>query len=181
MPDLPFHHPEARRKRAAKIKAETDRTMLAWASSLKTGVTKEPAPPKTGTIYFLGPEGGPIKIGFAKRLSFRLNDLRLMNPFPLIVHASVDGLASLERDYHRQFAAHRLHGEWFSPSPDILAEIERLTEVTIAPPSVRVRHLTLVNQIVGLPSGPKVTRCVAGSIVQHTKGAAGLLLRASGE
>ena len=81
---------------------------------------------KTGTIYFVGPEGGPIKIGFAGRLSFRLRDLQLANAYPLTVLASVDGPPSLERDYHRRFAEHRLHGEWFSPHPEILAEIERL-------------------------------------------------------
>jgi len=37
-------------------------------------------------------------------------------------------VAAFERAYHRQFAAHRLHGEWFAPHPDILAEIDRLKE-----------------------------------------------------
>lgn len=32
-----------------------------------------------------------------------------------------------ERAYHAMFKAHRLHGEWFEPHPDILAEIARLT------------------------------------------------------
>ena len=82
--------------------------------------------PKLVTIYFIGPECGPIKIGMASRLKFRLNDLRLMNPYPLLVHATVTGLPKLEREYHRRFAEHRLHGEWFAPHPDILAEIERI-------------------------------------------------------
>lgn len=88
-------------------------------------VLHRPAP-KSGTIYFLAPMGGPIKIGFASRLMFRLNDLRLANPYPLELMASVEGPPSVERDYHRRFAAHRLHGEWFAPHPEILAEIDRL-------------------------------------------------------
>lgn len=82
--------------------------------------------PKECTIYFIGPADGPIKIGFATRLEFRLRDLRLANAYPLHVWATVKGPPSIERDYHKRFAAHRLHGEWFERHPDILAEIERL-------------------------------------------------------
>lgn len=84
-------------------------------------------PPDIGTIYFVGPEGGPIKIGFASRLHMRLKDLRSANALPLVVHASVQGPPRLERQYHKRFAEHRLHGEWFDPHPDILAEIARLS------------------------------------------------------
>lgn len=128
MPELPFNHPEARRKRAEQIRAEMDGVMLHFASKLapRPPTVVEPPRPKVGTIYFIGPEAGPIKIGFASRLEFRLRDLQLANALPLIVHASVEGSPKLERDYHRWFAAHRLHGEWFEPHPDILAEIERL-------------------------------------------------------
>lgn len=82
--------------------------------------------PEVATIYFIGPDGGPIKIGYASRLKFRLRDLQNANAYPLIVHATIDGAISLENEYHRRFAAHRLHGEWFEPHPDILAEIDRL-------------------------------------------------------
>lgn len=83
--------------------------------------------PETATIYFIGPDGGPIKIGWASNITTRLRDLRLANAFPLKLWASVGGPPSLERDYHKRFAAHRLHGEWFARHPDILAEIERLS------------------------------------------------------
>jgi hypothetical protein len=93
--------------------------------------------PASGTIYFVGPEGGPIKIGFASRLEFRLKDLRTANAYPLKVHATVEGPPKLERDYHQRFAAHRLHGEWFTPHPDILAEVERLAS---QPPAALFRR-----------------------------------------
>jgi hypothetical protein len=86
-------------------------------------------PPKQVTIYFIGPANGPIKIGYASRLSFRLRDLELANPYPLHVWASVEGPLKLEREYHACFAAHRLHGEWFARCLEIEAEIARLNEI----------------------------------------------------
>jgi len=116
---------EARRK---AIAVEMDAVTAQWAMSRPA----PPAPaearsPSTVTIYFVGPEGGPIKIGHAARLDFRMKDLRTMNAYPLIIHATVEGPMRLEREYHRRFAAHRLHGEWFSPHEDILAEIAHLS------------------------------------------------------
>jgi len=90
------------------------------------GYTPPPQPPKIATIYFIGPFDGPIKIGYAKKLSLRLRNLRLASAFPLHVWATVEAEITLEREYHKRFAAHRLHGEWFERHPDILAEIDRL-------------------------------------------------------
>lgn len=91
-------------------------------------VTPSPQRPQPAfaTIYFIGPDDGPIKIGWASNIVTRVRDLRLANAFPLRIWASVGGPPSLEREYHKRFAAHRLHGEWFERHPDILAEIERL-------------------------------------------------------
>ena len=38
-------------------------------------------------------------------------------------------VADVEKEYHPRFAEHRLHGEWFHPHPDILAEIDRLNRL----------------------------------------------------
>ena len=92
-----------------------------------SGPVNVPRPqPASGTIYFVGPKGGPIKIGFASRLEMRLKDLRTMNAYELIIHATVEGPPKMERDYHKQFSEYRLHGEWFEPASPILAEITRL-------------------------------------------------------
>jgi hypothetical protein len=106
-------------KHAAKQRGEE------WPQRADPGRLVRPLP-AVATIYFIGPENGPIKIGFASRLEFRVRDLRLANAYPLHVWASVEGAPSLEREYHRQFAANRLHGEWFTRSPEIEAEIARL-------------------------------------------------------
>lgn len=84
--------------------------------------------PAIMTIYFVQSAAGPIKIGRARRLAFRLKDLQMSSPVKLEVAATVEAPPEREKEYHRQFAEHRLHGEWFSPAPEILAEIARLQE-----------------------------------------------------
>lgn len=88
--------------------------------------------PERATIYFVGPQTGPIKIGFATRLDFRMRDLRKANAYPLHVWAQVEGPVKLEREYHKRFAAHRLHGEWFERCPAIESEIDRINAMQAA-------------------------------------------------
>lgn len=85
-------------------------------------------------VYFIGSPsqpGSPIKIGFTTDLKKRLKSLQTGSPNKLEVLAAIEAGGSQERAYHDQFAAHRLHGEWFEPHPDILAEIARLTPTYI--------------------------------------------------
>jgi hypothetical protein len=77
-------------------------------------------------LYFIRSEGGPIKIGVSYDPARRVRDLQTSNPHPLTLLCVLQGEGHRECDYHRRFAAHRLQGEWFSPHPDILAEIARL-------------------------------------------------------
>ena len=78
------------------------------------------------TVYFVQAENGLIKIGNTKYLNYRLESLRNQGPLALALLATVPGGRAEEFAYHAAFAAHRLHGEWFAPHPDILAEIERI-------------------------------------------------------
>ena len=48
------------------------------------------------------------------------------NPVPLIVIATVQGPASLEKEYHARFKEYRFHGEWFDRSAPIEHEILRI-------------------------------------------------------
>jgi len=77
-------------------------------------------------IYFIGADDGPIKIGISASPKSRLTALQTASPFRLRLLAIRVGDVLTERDYHRRFAAHRLHGEWFERAPELLAEIERL-------------------------------------------------------
>lgn len=78
------------------------------------------------TVYFIEAETGLIKIGASHNPDQRIKELRAMSPVKLTILATVSGRIGDERAYHKQFAAHRSHGEWFHPHPDILAEITRL-------------------------------------------------------
>ena len=83
--------------------------------------------PQNHFVYFIQGAGGAIKIGFTQqRISERLKCIQNGSPVKLVVLALRQASKECERVYHRRFKAHRLHGEWFSPHHDILAEIERL-------------------------------------------------------
>ncbi len=83
--------------------------------------------PKTGAhLYFIESAFGPIKIGVSSDPAQRLKGLQTSHPVKLSLLAVVHGAGPLEGEYHRKFDEHRLEGEWFSPAPDILAEIARL-------------------------------------------------------
>jgi hypothetical protein len=83
--------------------------------------------PNHSQVYFIGGDTGAIKIGWAKDSAVRLKEHQCGSPIKLAILATVTGTLKDERAYHRRFAAHRLHGEWFARAPDILAEIERLS------------------------------------------------------
>lgn len=86
-----------------------------------------PKPPKGHLVYFVGGDEGPIKIGFTQQpIKERLKSIQNGSPIKLRVLATMPGVRKKEAWYHRLYAAHRLHGEWFERHPDILAEIERI-------------------------------------------------------
>jgi len=82
--------------------------------------------PKHPDLYFIRSESGPIKIGISVDPQKRLKTLQTAHPFRLELLCVFAGAGKKEANYHSRFAAHRLHGEWFEPHPDILAEITRL-------------------------------------------------------
>lgn len=78
--------------------------------------------------YFAADPCGLIKIGYTEDMASRLRKLRAAHSPELSIVATATGGIEREAAYHFQFAAHRLHGEWFAPHPDILAEIDRLND-----------------------------------------------------
>lgn len=102
---------------------------VAHSPEVATALAKSASHAKTlsyQSVYFIGGEDGPVKIGRAFVPEQRLKEIQCGYPYPLKVLATVCGGAGLERAYHERFAAHRLNGEWFERHPDILAEIESL-------------------------------------------------------
>ena len=91
-------------------------------------------------IYFVGVVGGPIKIGRTNNLRRRMVELRTTTKQDLQVWAMKDGRTLEEGLYHHRFAADRIEGEWFAPSPALMAEIARLRDLpSKRVPALRVR------------------------------------------
>jgi hypothetical protein len=105
----------------------TNREALAHLRRYATGKAARPDRLcRDGEAYFCGAEGGPVKIGFSKDPEERLYRLQTSHPERLHLWATAEGGEQAERDYHRQFADHRINGEWFQRCPEIEAEIDRL-------------------------------------------------------
>ncbi len=77
-------------------------------------------------IYFLqDPSDNAIKIGFtaSDTPEGRIRACQTGNPRPLALLATIPGDEAAERGLHQTFTGDRLHGEWFRPSPAVLAFI----------------------------------------------------------
>lgn len=97
----------------------------AWAGETNAIIERWPE----GRIaYFLHGVEGFVKIGFTGDFARRALAIQPGCPEPLQLLAYTSGGRATEREYHRRFAVHRAHGEWFRRSPAIDAEIVRLNE-----------------------------------------------------
>lgn len=92
-----------------------------------------------GFIYFVQAEaGGLVKIGWATNVEKRLATMQMVCPIPLTVLARFAGSVPAERALHQRFAAHRQHGEWFSPCPELMALIDETKTSRLC--SARLTH-----------------------------------------
>ena len=94
---------------------------------VSTPVNEEQAP--DSWVYFVQAEtGGPVKIGRSANPSARLASLQTAHPHLLRIVAKMAGGAEVERAMHRLFAASRIRpeGEWFNPTPDLVAFIKEV-------------------------------------------------------
>lgn len=77
------------------------------------------------SVYFIRADNGLIKIGVAADPKDRLHTLSTMSPVGLSLIAVIpDAGAKGESNLHRKFAAHRSHGEWFRPAPELVDYIK---------------------------------------------------------
>lgn len=82
---------------------------------------------KDSLVYFIqAGDSGPIKIGIAMNLLSRIKHLQSQSPLKLNLLATIEGGLPKEREIHKRFSAHRLHGEWFSPGEELLKFISDL-------------------------------------------------------
>lgn len=76
-------------------------------------------------IYFIqAANGGPIKIGYARKVLPRLKGLQTGHSDQLCVLATMPGDKRNERALHERFVCLRTRGEWFNPGPDLLRLIK---------------------------------------------------------
>lgn len=76
-------------------------------------------------VYFMREvNDGPVKIGWSVDPWKRLETLQAGNPRELVLLTlkkfGTDAWAT-EAALHQEFAAHQIRGEWFNPTPEILA------------------------------------------------------------
>lgn len=89
------------------------------------GYYKEHKPQRERMVYFVvGELTGLVKIGSAVDPIDRLRTLQTGSPDRLTLVTTIAGGEKAERALHKQFSGSRVHGEWFSPTPDLLAFIE---------------------------------------------------------
>lgn len=77
-----------------------------------------------GYVYLI--KCGPRhKIGVTSDMNRRMDQLRGQSPYPLeIVHyAQGHNNSAMESRLHREYAEHRVHGEWFEFGPDQIAAV----------------------------------------------------------
>lgn len=91
-------------------------------------------------VYFMqaGGPGGPIKIGFCKTPSAWLGRLLIIRTCNHLDVQSLGVRSDLDQKHHEQemhetLRASRLRGEWFSATPEVLAEVAKARRVNIPP------------------------------------------------
>lgn len=78
-------------------------------------------------VYFVqNPSSRKIKIGFSCNFKQRMKALECGAGEALEVLLLIDGGYDLERDLHLKFSNHRIKGEWFHPTQEIIDYISKL-------------------------------------------------------
>jgi hypothetical protein len=96
-----------------------------WAEPFTyTPLSREPE----DCVYFIE-GGGLVKIGLSNDFASRFAALCRMSPVPLTLRHRVmcddkGSALKLERELHTRFASARHHGEWFTPTPELVAYID---------------------------------------------------------
>lgn len=70
------------------------------------------------------------KIGLAKNLQRRRENIQTANPFPItiIIAVQTDGATALERLLHDKFKKQWLHGEWYVLTKQDLEELQGILQ-----------------------------------------------------
>ena len=81
------------------------------------------------SVYFIqAGEGGSIKIGTSTHPKKRLRGLQTSHDTELRLLAAIEGGEKLEAELHERLAPWHVRGEWFRPSPEVLAVVQETIE-----------------------------------------------------
>mgnify|MGYP003392978672 CR=1 FL=1 len=76
-------------------------------------------------VYFLADSASnKIKIGFSSNIEKRLSSLQTGNSSRLRLVGTIPGTKKTERQWHTQWAANRVNGEWFKKTDDLSTAIK---------------------------------------------------------
>jgi hypothetical protein len=102
-------------------------------------------------VYFVQARSGHIKIGIAVNPRKRMCHLQSHHPEPLRLLACIPGGRDMERALHKEFAAHRVTGEWFKPAPELVERIRAmpLPDTAFVPRSNGRRGMTSRQPLIG--------------------------------
>lgn len=96
------------------------------APEVRRGIARRlPAIATPGYVYVIRSQYG-FKIGKTVNIKSRTKLFSVKLPFPISVehYAKFDDYSKAERDFHKEFHAKRLEGEWFNLSPEDLTKIK---------------------------------------------------------
>lgn len=80
----------------------------------------------SASVYFIQQgTDGPVKIGATRNIEKRIKTLQTGSHIPLTVLGVVPGGFELESDLHQELMDYQLEGEWFSPTPEVMAVVKR--------------------------------------------------------
>ncbi len=84
---------------------------------------------KLGHLYFLQVAPfGPVKIGWTSGcVTTRMRALQQASPYEIKWLGIAELPRSAEKDAHRVLSAYHLRGEWFHPTPGVMAFVERVS------------------------------------------------------
>lgn len=79
------------------------------------------------TVYFAqSVAGGPVKIGHSADVEARVASLQTAHVDTLRIIGTIPGGRAVEAALHASFAADRIGGEWFRPSPSLVAFVREI-------------------------------------------------------
>jgi hypothetical protein len=80
-------------------------------------------------VYFIKSlDSNLILIGRSPDVARKLRELKTETDEVLVLLASEEGNEKKEEEYHRKFFPLRVHGKWYSPGRQLMAQIKKLTE-----------------------------------------------------